>query len=1140
MPSEIKTPSGATFTTFGDALAHERQSIIFQETIREIQDPRFQTAITTPSKAKEAVKETPSFLKKVIGRFKALNDKEKGFREFVKQNSILARIADERMEDVRIRLKDMGKRFFKPEEHSTTEELMLAKNMAKVGLQREASEMLEQIEDRRVEDLTERQIKDIINPPSKLEMGARAVTQTATEVAVPILLTRRLPSFKGIRGTAMKNLLAEEVAESFAIASWDKDLNNVNKLPEEFFDDLKFALPFVTALKVGGAALTGTADAYRKMVQKSQDLNVQMTPQMFKEGMGGVPSNDFARVFGSLDPRSQKLLTKEFKRTNDIKESRLAYFKSPEDAAKQAGERSMNLPKPRSDVPQEFRSDKLDLPPDSEAKVRATFEALGLDSRKVQTFDDVKQLADEIGADPRRLLRDMATNDLKPQEVLALRDAINASSQYLSDLHKRLDEAKLPSDKEKILQRAAEHEAVIQLGIRKLTKGGTQAGRTVSAYRLIARNNLDPTYWLKEAERVMGGKWERMTTEELDDVVIGINDLIRKKDTIGLANYIATLKESDNVDKAITLWKAGLLTSPTTHIANLLGNTSMQALETVKDIPATAIDWGLSKITGRRTKALTLQNFAKQAKGHVEGVQKAKDYFKTGIDAEGTLGKYDIPKMTNYNNAYLQNYTDLIFRSLGAGDKVFRYGTLRKSLYEQAVAKVKNLSPESKAKALAELSEEYGTKATDKDLAEMFFKNPDDGMAKIAIDDAEYATFLRENELASFISKGKRGRKPVLKVAVEIAAPFTRTPTNVALTIADYSPLAVLNMLSSGLKKDQKAFSEAFGRGITGSAVIALGAALGREGKMTGVYPSSEAERELWHANGISQQSILFNGKWRRLDRMSPIGNLLAMGAEFNRFGKDRTTVDKFSQTAFSGLKGLTEQSFLRGASSMLKAVTEPERYAGQYIARTTSSVIPSFIGRIAQGVDTKRRDPETFAQIFAARVPFLAEEVPAKINVFGREVPSNQGVVGRIADPFTSSPVINDFVAAELLRLNHPIPIGRSKIMNDREHREFLKMRGTIMNPLLYSTMGSLQYGETFTDDQRNYAIDGIVSLAAQGAREYVKFNLTAPRIAKELMNMSPHDREVRFQELRNSDSTTSQLVELMLQSQQFIQPNL
>lgn len=1132
-----------------DVIAYREQQKILGRSV----DPRFQTSLSMPQAKKEQLRQTPSVLKRLMERMQALRKTETNpFEQFKNKRIPTAKIFEARVDDVMISFRNYVKDAVGLEKTGSGETEELARQSAAYGNYKGAQKIMDDAEQQRIDDMTERELEDTQNPPSTSEKVARGLTQGIAYIAPSILLTRAAGA-KRLGDFGIKGMIAQEATESFAFATLKTDLSqinadttpanlenlsdiNMNPTAKAFWDDFKFAFPGVVGLNVAGNTLVpAAAKAFKNFLSVAQESEISLSPAVIRSGLEGKPSEEFAVAWNALSDNDRGAIEGLWKQKRMIGESRPIFLRDPNLNNPGTPEFGKPTPRaqPRSDVPQVFRTDKLNLDEDGLNIVRAKLGALGLETRGVQTFDEMKEIADQLGMDPEKMIRNIVDDKISAGEVVALRDSIKAAVDFKVASHGLMEEAITSAEKEAVVLRLAQNDQLLSDSINQLVKGGTEAGRAVVAYRIIARDTLDPTFWLKEARKIVGEeRWTKMGQKEFDEVVVGINDLITKKDKLGLAYFVAGLKESGGAEKMITLWKAGLLTSPTTHMANLMGNTTMQALETAKDIPATLIDWAISPLTGTRTKAMTLQGFVEQTKGLMKGGQKAVDYMKTGIDADHSLTKYDIPRTVNFNNAFLQAYTDSVFRALGGSDKIFREGILKKSLYEQAALHVKSLSSDELKIVAKDLSAEYGENVGRKDIAEFFFKNPHDDWVKIAIDDAEYATFLRDNRAATMISAAKKAGGTGGRTVMEITMPFVRTPTNVAMTIWDYSPAGFMNALVAGLKSNQKKFVEAMGRGITGTSIMALGAALAQEGKMTSSMPTTDKERKLWKTNGITQQSIFFDGKWRRLDRMSPLGNLLSIGAEFNRIGEDRTVGERYYATALGGLKGLTEQSFLRGVSQGLNAIMQPERYAEAFVYNTIASVVPSVISRIAQGIDPLERDPETLLETIGARLPILSEFVPAEKDLFGRDMPNTKGLFGRIFDPFSSSSPTGDPVAAELQILQNPVSVPAKSLYSNKEYADLIELRGNMLYPVLYSLMNSEVYQKQWSDDQRRYAINSISASATQEANNYMKQKL-ALRLSQDLSKISPEERDLRFKRIQKRDNTLSQMIEVIYSSQ-------
>lgn len=753
-------------------------------------------------------------------------------------------------------------------------------------------------------------------------------------------------------------------------------------------------------------------------------------------------------------------------------------------------------------VDQTFRSDKLNLPEEMTKEVEKRLSALGLEQRTVKTFGEMGDAALELGADPKTLLKDVATNRITDAQIIALRNTINNNEQFISQALERI--RKNPEMEDILMGQIDNASAQIDQALGKLVKGGTEAGRAVVAFKILARNTLDPVFWMTKLKRVLGGK---EVTPEMQRIIF---DLTAKKDINGLANYVAMNIGSTFSEKAVTLWKAGLLTSPTTHMANVTGNVTMRALMDASDVVALPLDVMASLITGKRTKIVNPSTITAEISGALKGVKEAGRYMWTGNYSDEFLRKWDLPKQINFKNKILDTYTKTIFKSLGAEDVVFRKMATEKALSEQAqlIAKNEKLSGNAFKVRVKEL-----------------LTAPTNEMVLDAIDVAEYATFQSKSAIGDAVVGAKRAlaRNDSLAskaglVGLEIVTPFVKTPTNIISRIVDFSPAGFIKAIVKAVNpatRSQKAIVEDLSRAITGSGVMALGYLLAEQGILLGGTPENAKERATEYYKA-QPSSILINGEWRELKRVSPVGNILIMGADIYDMyqNQGKRGVDLGSSIAFSGVKNLTEQSFLQGVSGALDALMSPDRSAEKFTKQTVASLVPSIVTRIAKSIDPTLRGSDNIVQAFQERLPILREKLAPVRDIFGEiaKVPAGKNYW---FDPFSSKiDKSSDPVIKELTVLKHPIGMPEKTIdgvkMNSYEYSEYQRYNGKMLKPVLTALISSDEY-QTLNSDEKKQVIDQAITTIRQGINDtvfpalmMVRYNLdkdTDPGVLRELM---------------------------------------
>ena len=153
----------------------------------------------------------------------------------------------------------------------------------------------------------------------------------------------------------------------------------------------------------------------------------------------------------------------------------------------------------------------------------------------------------------------------------------------------------------------------------ELAKKATEAGRTVQALNLMRRTT--PEGVLMSTMREVESYNDKMKNKPNKQINIApeqraeflgklreayampegdLKEIRARRIAIGEAiREVGDQIPSSKWDKFTTLWKAGLLTAPTTHIRNIAGNVINGGSEKVAQTVGSAFDWMISKGTGR-------------------------------------------------------------------------------------------------------------------------------------------------------------------------------------------------------------------------------------------------------------------------------------------------------------------------------------------------------------------------------------------------------------------------------------------------------------------------------------------------------------------------------------------------------------
>jgi hypothetical protein len=583
---------------------------------------------------------------------------------------------------------------------------------------------------------------------------------------------------------------------------------------------------------------------------------------------------------------------------------------------------------------------------------------------------------------------------------------------------------------------AGNHEAAANL-FNNLAEHGTELGRGVQAFSML--DKMSPEAIAVSAARQIN-KYNQSALKKIPNLTGDQQKLISdqvgaikamtegREKNIAIGQLQQTLNSfipSSIADKAISVWKAGLLTSLRTHERNLFGNAIMQGSEIAKDPIASVADAAMSLRTGQRSMTTTLNGM--QQFGSKETGQQMADQLRYGFDPN-EANKFEIKNINWGKNPVeqaLKFYTESVFRTLGVEDKPFFNSSFARSLYDQAGAAAVNAG-----------------KGGDKAFIENLVKNPTPEMSKIALKDTQYATFKDKNQLGSMAQAIKRAAQnpgetlgvtdkltntvasEVGKIASEMVIPFTGVPSSIAGKTVAYSPVGLIKgaidmgrVVAGNVPELQRQAAQEIGRGVLGTGLYGLGAYLMSKGLMTG-QPKDAQEAQLWQAENKQANSVLINGKWQSINSIGPQSLAILAGAKYQEeMGKPDGLLGAY---ATSLGKDQLNQTFLQGMSGPINALTDPNRYGASYVGNTASSVIPNGIKDIAKANDPYQRENNNVQDYMTNNIPLLRNKNIVKRDNLGNPIPQEPTGAGAFLDLFNSKTPIKNDVVNELDRLNN------------------------------------------------------------------------------------------------------------------------
>ncbi|MCX7719555.1 MAG: hypothetical protein N2111_14290 [Candidatus Sumerlaeaceae bacterium] len=511
------------------------------------------------------------------------------------------------------------------------------------------------------------------------------------------------------------------------------------------------------------------------------------------------------------------------------------------------------------------------------------------------------------------------------------------------------------------------------------------------------------------------------------------------------ALFTRKLAKTPFLEAVMNIRRAGLLTQLRTALTNMGSNATHAIVREVEQNIKGVIDLAVSEL-GRKSHRSFITT--------VELVPLLKDIFGLTIDSSKRniqhIWRYgitinDANKLDgirrqytgdSFGNRVIDAYVNRIFDFQTAQDVPFRKFAFFRSLAESALLEAKALMP-------GDLAGQYN-------IAKGLLRSPTKSMVVKAIGDAEVSVFASRNELAAAISRfqhaafsGKSRTAKLAAVMTDFAMPFKNTPFNVWKEIATratgggqtfWALMKLLKNKRAGLETRRQYLTvlDLFAKEAVGSALILLGALGFREGVLSGTreMQSERGRTDRDEAAGRQAGSIKIAGKWYSvLPNFSPVSNLLVLGASLERESEQMEKDPDWTYTQLSDttLKTFADVPFAQGLKDI--AETFEEGNIAGYAGRAAASFIPSAVS-LSQMFDPTRRESKPRAgdpysnyllQPAKARLPFIKQNVRAKVNAFGEEMRGDPYTFFR---PYYPQEALEDKSEAvrELIRLDVPV----------------------------------------------------------------------------------------------------------------------
>ena len=691
----------------------------------------------------------------------------------------------------------------------------------------------------------------------------------------------------------------------------------------------------------------------------------------------------------------------------------------------------------------DFNFDYLDTADDVKGMIdgfSAHFEKeVTLATGGVQSHAATAQYAKEIGTSVKQLEQLYGATGNLAARVHAGRILLAASAEKTTTLSKRVIAEGATADILAFRKQVATH-AAIQAQMKGVQ---TEVARALNQFRMQA-SSVDMAIHEKNAILdALGGRDANVRFAELLD---GITDPVKR-------NKVARLGAAARTPERLWwAWMQGLLSGPTTHVANLLGNGAVAAITPIERAIG-AMFSNLPRGSREIQHGEALEQMAGMVGGMVDALRITAQGRAAVKDAAGKFLQGDAHAAGNILAANGDEFGNAV-RSfaedrgiLGATEGTYEHAArpisadaldLDPTSFSGKVADVGGAIVGMPTRALQASDELFRTMHYRGELRSLAFREgrrqglKGDDLTQFVADTIERppADFHEEAIAAARNGTfqaplgqfGQWLQEGTLKVpALRFIMPFVRTPINILKFaghrtpgLAQFSSQVRADMAAGGARREM-----ALARQTFGGAMLAVAALSASEGLITGGGDKDQTAEKL---AGWQPYSFKAGDEYVSFARIEPFGTLFGLAADFVDISghlDEQTSSEIGASLGLALTRNFTSKSYVQGLSKFLAALVDPAQKGSAWVEQFAASFVPGISNTIRKAMDDDVKEVRGLMDAVKARIPGLSSDLPAQVDLFGRDIKLKGGWGPDLLSPVMVSPESDDPASRELMRLD-------------------------------------------------------------------------------------------------------------------------
>ncbi len=651
---------------------------------------------------------------------------------------------------------------------------------------------------------------------------------------------------------------------------------------------------------------------------------------------------------------------------------------------------------------------------------------------KAMPYEKARTAAEETiarlwGEDPKQvqaaLARMSRKGKVQPRETLVLAAFAQDAVEKYTSAQKALRAAETPEARAQAQLDLAVADAEVAAYTRPYLEQGTGLGRAMAMRSWLSRIPANSElYSLQAIERALKG-------------VYGLDVEQARKMALELQSATPTERAEawrrlqPKASWFYEAWRAGLLSSPATHIANVFGNAGRLAAYLAESPLATGLDAATHAVRGG-DRSRYLAEGGQALKGMVQVWPSAFKKFLSDAGEALTLaperneafikqGKYEVRGAIP---GWPGRAVRIPFRLLGAADDFFKVLFGSAELRRLGVREAHKAGAKDIGEFVDQFAREY-----EANQANGRYKLPGGKLVEEVTSAVEKMELegTYQNELDSAGNAVMRFTRTF--PLAQLFFPFVRTPWNIGKTTLKMSPLGLGYTLLHPKEFTRGEVMDRLALSLVGSTLMSTVAVGLKSGvlQLTGSGPADLNERKQLMETGWQPNSLKIGDTYYSYSRLEPISGLVGMVADMMEAGKEEKATSIAQKFIGAFVDNVNAKTYAQGLQNFAGLLNDPWVEGKQALRSTLGSFVPAGVAATARATDPYYREvgSDTLGQFVSgslkSRIPGLSQTLPAKTSATGAPVERPGTPLSRGVWPIALSRERENPVLAEASRIH-------------------------------------------------------------------------------------------------------------------------